>query len=80
MNDEPFDALEEARAIAFICMMEQRYPYLSFRQTRLGTLSLVCLSDPVDGLPEHWMLMYLYSHQELLRGYLSPPYQYRAVD
>lgn len=63
--------VEQAETILFIKMILFRYPYLRFRETRLRTVCWTCIDDPVDGLPEQWMLIYLYQNQESLRLCLS---------
>lgn len=75
MRERQADAVEEAEAILYLCLIRHRYPYLKFRETKLGTLSWYCVETPTGGLPDHWMLVYLYRHQALLRAYLSPPYE-----
>lgn len=67
--------LSQAETILFIKMIRFRYPYLEFRETKLGVISWHCLEPPVYGLPEHWMLVYLYRHQETIRAYLSEPFE-----
>ena len=74
MKETHPEALEQAEVILFLKMLRFRYPYLSFRQTKLGIVSWYCLSEPLFGLPEHWMLVYLYRHQKSLKTYLSPPF------
>ncbi len=71
MNDAKPEGLTLAETILFMKMITFRYPYLRFRETKLGTVCWTCVSDPVHGLPEGWMLNYLYRNQQNLKTCLS---------
>ena len=61
------NAAELAETILFIKMIRYRYPYLKFRRSKLDTVCWKCTSEPVSGMPEDWMLYYLYQNQVCLK-------------
>ncbi len=71
MNEIRPEALALAETILFMKMIEFRFPYLRFRRTRLGSVCWTCESDPTHGLPDGWMLSYLYQNQQSLKVCLS---------
>lgn len=79
VNDTAEDGLRGAEVILFIKMLRFRYPYLEFRENRLGVVSWYCISEPLDGLPDTWMLIYLYRNQLALRRYLNLPYENESL-